>query len=189
MKNYFTEDDEKLKWTTGEKKQLLHTCVFDVTVNHNTSYTGVSGDYIGLDAKDWCNVIAEKDGNFLLVKQWRHGEKTLSIEFPGGVIDPGETPEEAAARELREETGYIAGKLTKLGSVNPNPALFTNHMHFFLAEDLKAVGEQELDADEFINCIELTKNEVMELQGTEQFPHALMGTAMILYMKHRGFKF
>ncbi len=185
MKDYFTNEDEKLKWQVGEKKSLLKTVVFDVTQSHNTSTTGVEGDYIIMDAPDWVIVIPEKNDSFVMVKQWRHGEKKLSVEFPGGVIDKGELPEVAAKRELEEETGFKAGKLTKLGSCNPNPALFSNHIHIYLAEDLIPTGEQHLDNDEFINCIEVTKDEVLEGMGTEQFPHALMSSALCLYFSHR----
>lgn len=185
MKNYFTPEDEKLKWKTGESKTLLKTVVFDLTSSHNTSSTGVEGDYIIMNAPDWVIVIPEINNNFLMVKQWRHGSECLSVEFPGGVIDKGEEPETAAYRELKEETGYSAGKLTKLGSINPNPALFSNKVHIFLAEDLKKVSAQELDNDEFINYIELSIEEVIEGIGTPQFPHALMGTAVALYLKNK----
>ena len=69
--------------------------------------------------------------------------------------------------------------------MNPNPAFFSNHFHVFLAEDLIATGQQHLDHDEFINCIELPINEVMDLLGTEEFFHALMASAMCLYLKHK----
>ena len=123
MKNYFTAEDDKLKWTEGEPKSLLKTVVCTVTSRHNISCDGIEGDYIIMEAPDWAIVVAEHNDNFLMVKQWRHGEAGLSIEFPGGVIDKGETPEQAARRELEEETGFIAGRITKLGSSNPNPAL------------------------------------------------------------------
>ena len=186
MKNYFFPEDDKLKWKEGKPETLLKTVVCNVTSRHNVSSDGTEGDYIIMDAPDWVIVIAEHNENFLMVKQWRHGESALSVEFPGGVIDAGEEPEAAALRELEEETGYKAGKLTKLGTVNPNPALFNNHVHFFLAEDLQATGKQNLDDDEFINYMELTKKEVLEGMGTKQFPHAIMGMALSLYIKHNG---
>ena len=188
MQNYFSKEDDKLKWTEGEPKELLKTVVCKVTSRHNTSYDGTEGDYIIMEAPDWVIVIPEKDDNFLMVKQWRHGESALSVEFPGGVIDKGEKPEQAARRELEEETGCRAGKLIKLGSVNPNPALFSNHVHFYLAQELSATGKQHLDEDEFINCMELSKEEVLNGMGTEAFPHAIMGMALSLYIKFNGGK-
>ena len=188
MKNYFSPEDERLVWKEGKSETLLKTVVCSITKRHNTSSDGTEGDYIIMDAPDWVIVIAEHNDKFLMVKQWRHGEAGLSIEFPGGVIDKGEEPEQAARRELEEETGYKAGKLTKLGTVNPNPALFSNHVHFYLAQELQATGKQNLDEDEFINCMELSKEEVLEGMGTEQFPHAIMGMALSLYIKQNGGK-
>ena len=190
MSNYFTQDDEKLKWQSGEKKLLLKTAVFDVTSSRNTHKEDdrdVQGDYIVLDAPDWVIVIPEfeeKTGDvkeFFMVKQWRHGSKCLSVEFPGGVIDKGEEPEQAARRELLEETGCRAGKLTKLGVVNPNPALFSNHVHFYLAQDLECTNTQDLDNDEFVNVIKVPVEQIKKDMGSEQFPHALMSTAMMFY--------
>lgn len=188
MKNYFNEEDEKLKWTSGESKTLLSTIVCNVTSCHNISPQGVEGDYITMEAPDWVIVIPELNENFLMVKQWRHSSKCLSVEFPGGVIDKGENPETAAKRELEEETGYKAGKMIELGTFNPNPALFSNHVHFYLAKDLVATGKQHLDNDEFINCMEVSKKEVLDGMGTPQFPHAIMGTALSLYIKYNGGK-
>lgn len=184
MKNYFDKNDDKLKWTEKNRKSLLKTVVFDVNSVREISSSGVEGDYIAMDAPDWVMVIPEINNKFLMVKQWRHGEQKLSVEFPGGVVDKGEEPETAAIRELEEETGFKAGKIIPLGSCNPNPALFRNHIHFFLAKDLSKAGEQKLDDDEFINYMELSKEEVLEGMGTEQFPHALTATALALYFKY-----
>lgn len=185
MKNFFNDDDEKLKWETKQIKTIQNTVVFELTEQENVSKNGVSGKYIIMNAPDWVITIPEKNGKFLMVKQWRHGAKKLSVEFPGGVIDKGEEPESAAARELQEETGYKAGKLTKIGCVNPNPALFSNKVHVYLAEDLTATGKQNLDHDEFINYIELPKADVFENMGLEQMQHGIMGTALFFYMQHK----
>ena len=186
MKDYFTNEDEKLKWQVGPKKILFETVVFDVTSSKNVASDGTSGDYFVMDAPDWVIVIPQtNENNFIMVKQWRHGEKNLSIEFPGGVIDKGENPEQAAARELMEETGCVAKKLIKIGEVNPNPALFSNHMHVFYATQLESTGKQKLDDDEFVNYMELPVDEVLDNMGTKQFPHALMSTALIYYIQYK----
>lgn len=184
MKNFFTEEDNDLKWETKKSNLLLKTVVFDLMEEENVSKKDVSGKYIIMNARDWVAVIPEKDDKFLMVKQWRHGEKALNVEFPGGVIEKGEDPAVAAARELVEETGYKAGKLIKLGCTNPNPALFSNHFHVYLAKDLVFTGSQHLDSDEFINCIEISKQEVFENMGTEQMHHGLMGTAFFYYLQY-----
>lgn len=176
--------DEELKWKDEGKKLLLHTCVFDVQEKECLSHSGLTGKYFVMDAPDWCVVIPKKGENFLMARQWRHGTTSITTEFPGGVVEKGEDPAVCAARELSEETGYRAGKLTKLGECSPNPALFTNRLHIFLAEDLVPLGKQQLDEDEFLNCIELPAKEVIDSFGKGEFIHAYTGTALGLYLRH-----
>ena len=119
-----------------------------------------------------------------MVRQWRHGENNLSIEFPGGVIERGEEPVVAAARELKEETGFVAGKLVPLGKMNPNPALMSNHVHFFAASDLKSSGAQSLDDDEYVDYMEIPKKEVFLNMASPEYQHALMASALLRYAVH-----
>lgn len=177
-------DDEKLTWTRGKKTTILKTPVLDVTTIESTASDGLKGDYIVMDAPDWVIVIPDAGDTFLLVKQWRHGENALSIEFPGGVIERDETPEQAAARELAEETGFSAGKLVKLGAMNPNPALMSNHVHVFVATDLRPTDGQHLDEDEYVQYFALPKQDVYENMGTKAFPHALMSAGLSLYREY-----
>lgn len=178
--------DKNLRWQQIEKKEIQKTVVMTMNEITSVSPDGEKGRYIVNDAPDWAIVIAEKDGNFLMVRQWRHGEKGISTEFPGGVIDEGETPEMAARRELKEETGFEAGTLTYLGKMNPNPALFRNHSHFFAATDLIPTGKQNLDDDEFVEYMQIPKDEVIRKMGSEEYPHALMAAALMKYMAASG---
>ena len=177
--------DKDLLWNEKSRKQLLETPVLKVMQTESISPNGDNGQYIVLDAKDWCAVIAELGDDFLMVRQWRHGSKSLSIEFPGGVIEDGETPLEAACRELREETGFSSKDVILLGTMSPNPALFSNHINFFLAKDLEQEGEQNLDSDEFVNAVRIPKKEVFEKMGSPEYPHALMAAALNFYRQYK----
>lgn len=176
------ETDKNLVWTEKEKIELLKTPVFTVTQRKSLGPNGIQGTFIVNEARDWGVVIPVYEDCFLMVKQWRHGEKSLSIEFPGGVIEQDEKPEDGVRRELLEETGAVAEKLTHLGTVNPNPALFANHFHIFLAEDLSFTGSQKLDKDEFLNFLKIPKTEVIKKMGSKEYPHALMASALGLYL-------
>ncbi len=175
------QKDTDLTWSEKSRTPLLKTVVMTVMETQSISPDGTSGKYIVMDASDWVIVIPDMDDSFLMVKQWRHGEQKLSIEFPGGVIEKNEPPEKAAGRELKEETGYVAGKLIKLGTMNPNPALMSNHIHIFAALNLERQGDQSLDSDEYLNYLKIKKAEVYKEMGSEKYPHALMSAALFLY--------
>jgi 8-oxo-dGTP pyrophosphatase MutT (NUDIX family) len=90
-----------------------------------------------LAAPDWVNVIPLlADGRVVMVRQWRFGIAEPTLEIPGGVVDPGESVAAAAARELREETGYRATAWRRLGEVTPNPAILANRCATYLATGL-----------------------------------------------------
>lgn len=178
-------DEKKLIWEAGEKNLMLHTPVYDVYSLKETAPNGISGDYILAEAPDWVMVIPVIGNDFLMVKQWRHSSLTLSVEFPGGVCDKGEEPVNSALRELKEETGYVPGKITFLGSAFSNPALFNNKVHIFLAEDLSGTGVQSLDEDELLEYVKVPVDEVIDSYGKDMYQHGLMGTALAFYLRHK----
>lgn len=179
-------NDELLKWRITETKRLLHTPVFDVVSQAEESATGLSGNYVAVEAPNWVVVVPVYRGRFVTVRQWRHAADRLTTEFPGGVMNESEDPAVTAKRELFEETGFIAGKITFLGKCSPNPALFKNTFFCYLAEELEPTGEQHLDGDELLNYSLTPIREMIDSFGSEDCSHAFMGTAMAFYLRHIG---
>jgi ADP-ribose pyrophosphatase len=107
-------------------------------------------------------VPVTKTNTLLLVKQYRHGIGEVLLELPSGSIDEGETPQEAAERELLEETGSIAATIESLGHLTPTPATSTQRAEMFLARGVVWKKPQELDSTEEIEVVELTLPEVIE---------------------------
>jgi len=102
-----------------------------------------------VDPPDWVNVVARTGGGqFLIVRQVRHGTGDCTLEIPAGAIDGGESPVQAAERELLEETGYRASSFRELGKVLPNPAFQSNTCYLYLAEGCEQVAQPQLDASE-----------------------------------------
>lgn len=115
---------------------------------------GSADAFYVLDAPDWVNVVPlTDDGRVVLIRQYRVGVDEVTLEIPGGMCDPGESPDLAAARELREETGYVAREIRSLGWVHPNPAIQGNRCHSFLATGARAVGPQRTDPHERIEVV------------------------------------
>lgn len=119
--------------------------------------------FVDANMSDSVQVFAlTKDGKVVLVKQYRPGADKEEIELPGGRIDEGESKEQAAHRELKEETGYSAGNVIYLGSKTYSPYA-EGHIHFFAATDCSKTGDIELDEQEYLTPYEISLKAFREL--------------------------
>ena len=140
-------------------------------------------EYYVLEYPDWVNVIAiTKDGQFVMERQYRHAARKISLELPCGVMDEGETPLEAAQRELLEETGFGGGQWKKLMELSPNPSAMSNTTHCFLAIGVEKIAEQHLDETEELSVLFMTKEEVKRMLNENQICQALMVAPLYKYI-------
>ena len=147
--------------------------------------TGRDHDFFVLETSDWATIVpVTPEGKLVCIRQWRPGTATIELELPGGVIDPGESPKNAAIRELREETGYRAETFIPLGTIAPNPAVLTNQCHFFLAKDVTPTGERELDAAEDIDLTFIDPSGIPKLIADKRLRHGIIIAALYYYELH-----
>ena len=140
--------------------------------------TNSTHDFYVLESPPWVNVIPITPGReVVLIRQFRFGIREITLEIPGGLVEPSDSPEEAARRELREETGYREDKLIPLGVVHPNPAIQNNVCHTFLASDVLHVGELIQDEREDIEVVLRPLSEIPRLIREGIISHALVVAA------------
>jgi 8-oxo-dGTP pyrophosphatase MutT (NUDIX family) len=140
-----------------------------------------------LETPDWVNVVALTRGRDLVcVRQFRFGTGEVELEIPSGIVDPGEGHDEAARRELREETGYTAGRWRYLGAVAPNPAFQDNRCHHWLAEQAECTDAPALDVGEDIAVELLPLAAVPALVADGRIRHSLVVSALARVLDLRG---
>ncbi len=182
--------DNNLSWTTNSEREEMDCRIFTVNSVWREAAENRKGQFTIINSPDWVTIlpiIKNSLGNdcLLIVKQFRHGCSSLTKEFPAGMIDRGETAYNAALRELAEETGYRAGKMTQIGVINPNPAFMNNSSYTFLAEDLEPAGHRNLDEHEMIDIELVPLKELAGNIGMGMYNSAITIQAWFWFLKHR----
>lgn len=146
-------------------KRVVYTGFFDFREDIILDHNEKEYCYNFLIAKaEACAILPElSEDNFLLTYEYRYPVDKTILSCPGGRIDPGEKPIDAAKRELLEETGYEAGELTYLNLFYPFPSVCDQKVHLFLAQDLKKVKEPNLDPLEEIQIDEVSLDKIRQL--------------------------
>lgn len=137
------------EWPVRDRVVAWETEYFQAGYDTVERPDGETEDYYWLDPGDAVAVVAVADDGVLTVEQYRPRIQMRTVDLPGGAVDDGEGADEAARRELREETGYAAERVTYVDTYVPTG--WTRYVcHVFVAEGLSP-GEQDLDAGEFVD--------------------------------------
>ena len=183
------DDIGRLTWQTLERDTIFTGPIFDIQSVRRASTDGRVGEFVELNAPLWATVIPwfrNEQGipMFIMVRQYRHGSDSVTIEFPAGTIDAGEDPETAAKRELLEETGCEpVGNMYEIGSISPNPAFMNNRVWFYFVEGVRNVGEQHLDEHEQLDILTVPVKEVLASMGTGQYDNGIMMIAQAFFLR------
>ncbi len=144
-------------------------------------------EFYVLEYPDWVNVIAiTRDGEFVMERQYRHGIGLTCYEICAGVIEKGETPLDAAKRELLEETGYGNGQWKEIMTISGNSSTTNNYTHCFVATGVEKIGTQHLDHTEDISVHLLSRQEVEALLENNLISQALMAAPLWRYFCTNG---
>jgi 8-oxo-dGTP pyrophosphatase MutT (NUDIX family) len=150
---------------------------------------GITEKKVILSGGNAVNVIALTSSNeIVMVRQYRFGTASYTLELPGGLVDPDESLVKATERELEEETGYTCGeKLIPLGKIGQNPVFMDSYVHHFLALDVKLTKQQTLDDGENIEVILMPLEELKFRwqKGEIEHPHSV--NALLRYFNSANY--
>ena len=177
------EDINDRKWEILSTEYLIRRPWLTARRDHVKLPTGVENpEFYVLEYPDWVNVIAiTKEGEFVMIRQYRHGLGETRYELCAGVSEEGEDSVESARRELYEETGYGGGEWQLWMTISANPSTTNNLTHCYLATGVERVSTQHLEATEDITVHLLTEAEVKELLVNDEIRQSLMAAPLWKY--------
>lgn len=170
-------------WKILSSTKDLSLRIFDLTINQAISpRTGKTHKFYILESSAWVNIIPlTPKQEVVMVRQFRHGIQANTLEIPGGLVENKDTPQQAALRELREETGYSGQKIEFLGKVHPNPAFLNNECYTYLINDVQHLYAQDLDPKEDIEVELHSLDQISEMIKTGVISHSLVIAAFAFY--------
>jgi len=171
------------KWSLLNTEYLIRRPWLTARRDHLKLPSGVDmPEYYVLEYPDWINIIAiTREGNILMERQYRHARQLIAYELPAGVIEDGETPLQAAQRELLEETGYTGGDWSHFMTLCPNAGACNNVSHTFIVRNVERTSSPHLEQTEDIAVFELSHKEVFELLQNGEVHQALMSAPLWHY--------
>lgn len=173
-------------WIRKSTTHLAKTRIFTLEEHEYASpKNGGSAGFAVINSPDWVNIFAiTPEDQVVLVEQFRFGVGTLSLEVPGGIVDPDESPAETAARELVEETGYSGSAPVLLGSMSANAAILNNQFHTYLVRDAVLDRPQALDEHEEIRVVLRPRAELGAMIRRGEIHHSVIVAAWALLELH-----
>lgn len=181
-KDIESEEDER-RWEVLKSEYLMNRPWLTVRREHVRLANGrESPEFYVLEYPDWVNVTAlTKEGQMVMIRQYRHGLQRTDFELCAGVIEVGEDSLEAARRELLEETGFGGGEWRLLCRVAPNPSTQTNYTYCYLALGVEPLQPQQLDGAEDISVHLLDQQDVLNMLRHDKIIQALMVSPLWKY--------
>lgn len=173
---------KQLDWKIIESEYLYRETWFTIRKDTCERPDGkLITPYYVYEFPTWVSAVAlTRNREVVMVRQYRHGIGQTILEIPGGCVDATDSSlQQAAARELLEETGYVFDEFIPLGKISPNPSTNNNWMHMFLALGGQLKQQQELDHNEEIEVILYSVDEIKTMLRENRIVQALHVTAFL----------
>lgn len=168
-------------WTVKRRQYLLKRPWITLREDHVVLPHGAEmEEFHVVEYPDWAaTVCLNQNEDLVFVEQYRHGIERSSLELPAGVIEPNESPLEAARRELLEETGYVSDHWSSLGACSTDPSNHSNYAHLFVCTDAVRIQDPDYDDEELLATRIIRKTDVSALIRDRSIVHGIHLTALM----------
>jgi ADP-ribose pyrophosphatase len=163
--------------TIVRRDEVFKTPYFRLVGKH---IAGAPGDpFYSLELPDYVSIVATTiAGDFVLVRQFRPAVETTTLELPAGLVDAGDTPENTAIRELKEETGFRIDRVTLVGCLKPDTGRLGNRLWVYIARGV--VRDEAARPEAGMEVVLRSPAQVSRALADGTFDHALHVAALLL---------